>query len=750
MPRPPSPRPPLRPLGRPRAGLTGTLARRSATHPWVTVGAWVVLLALAIVSAAGLGDVLTQDGELLVETDAQRADDLIETAFAGADEPATEFVVVESAAPGITADPALATLAAELQALDDVDTVVGPHLGAPQMASADDTTALLQVTYVDADPDAVDRRAEALVELLADHDGALAVSAIGEGSVTHEFNELAESNLRQAELFGLPAALVILVLVFGAVAAAFVPIVLAIVAIAGAVGLTALVGQVTDLSFFVVNMITMIGLAVGIDYTLFVVQRYREERAAGRETIDAIGVAGATASRAVLFSGVTVVIALLGMLLVPDTIMRSLGIGAILVVAAAVAAGLTLLPAVLALMGDKVDALRLPWVRRRAGAVDHRFWNRVTAVVTARPVVSMLVAGGLLVALAVPYATIELGQNGIASLPEGSSARHAFEVMNAEFSGGAVETPIVVTGDDVADPAVQGAVEDLVARLEADEIFGDVTVSPSPGGELLLVEAATLIDPATTEGMDHIRELRDETIPAVFAGVPAEALITGQAAWTLDYNEVVTGRTPWVFAFVLGLSFLLLLVAFRSVVVPLKAIVMNLLSVGAAYGLLVGVFQHGWGAELLGFQQVDVIETWIPVFLFAVLFGLSMDYHVFLLSRIKERFDVTRDNSASVAFGLGATGAIITGAALIMVAVFAGFAAGDLVMMQQMGFGLGVAVILDATIVRSVLVPATMELLGDRNWYFPAWLEWVPRINVEGHVDPVEIDLTEEPAPVVV
>ncbi|HUG83765.1 MAG TPA: MMPL family transporter [Euzebya sp.] len=734
-----------------RPGLTGALARRAATHPWTTIAAWVLLLALAIYSATGLGDVLTQEGETLVETEADRADALLDEAFVDADGPSTEFVVVESTAPGITTDPALAALATDLEDLEGVAQVVGPHLGIPQMANDADTIALLQVTYAQSAEDRVEERAVALSDRLEASDTPFVLSAFGDGSIGLEFNELAESDLQKAEFFGLPIALLILILVFGALAAAVVPIGMALVAIVGAVGLTAMVGQVTDLSFFVVNMITMIGLAVGIDYTLFIIQRYREERAGGLSTAEAIAVAGATAGRAVLFSGVTVIIALLGLLLVPDTIMRSLGAGAILVVVTAVVSALTLLPAVLGLMGDRINALRLPWVRRTtagSGPLQHRFWDRVTRVVTVRPVVSMVLAGGLLVALAVPYLTVELGQNGIDSLPEDSSARHAFQVMNAEFDSGAVQTPIVIIGEDLEVPAVQGAVAQLVAALEADDAFGEVTTTSAPDGSLLLVEAATLVDPSTVEGMDHVITLRDTTIPAAFAGVPAEALVTGQAAFNLDYREVVTGRTPLVFAFVLGMSFLLLLVAFRSVVVPLKAIVMNLLSVGAAYGLLVAVFQHGIGAELFGFQQVDVIETWIPVFLFAVLFGLSMDYHVFLLSRIKERFDVTGDNSRSVAFGLGATGAIITGAAAIMVAVFAGFAAGELVMMQQMGFGLGVAVILDATIVRSVLVPATMELLGERNWYLPAWLEWLPRISIEGHVPApegdVEIDLDDQ------
>jgi RND superfamily putative drug exporter len=544
-------------------------------------------------------------------------------------------------------------------------------------------------------------------------------------------------------------ALVILVVVFGAAVAAGLPLILAVVSILTAVGMTVIVGRAFELSYFVVNMITMIGLAVGIDYSLFVVQRFREERAKGLDVIDAVERAGDSATRAVFFSGMTVVIALLGLLYMPDTVMRSLGIGAILAVVAAVAAALTLLPAVLRLLGDRVNKLRVPFV---GGASYHegggRFWHAVSAKVTARPVVSILLAGGMLLAAAAPLLTLETGQNGIDSLPDDSASKHAFTLLNEEFDTGAVSTWIVVDGDP-GDPQVAAAAETLQATLTADPAYGEVTVTPSPDGEILVVEAVTKLDPSTQEARAAVIDLRGVAIPAAFGDVATEVSVTGDAAWTVDYVRVLNSRTPTIFVFVLGVSFLLLMAVFRSIVVPLKAIVMNLLSVGAAYGLLVLVFQHGVGASLLGFRQSDVIEAWIPLFLFAVLFGLSMDYHIFLLSRIKERYDVTGDNDESVAFGLGSTGAIITGAALIMVAVFGGFAMGDLAMFQQMGFGLAAAVILDATIVRSVLVPATMKLLGARNWYLPRWLEWMPEIHIEGRHDhdaPRQVDSVLEPA----
>jgi RND superfamily putative drug exporter len=719
------------------SGFTGVLARASARHPWTTLVAWVVLLALAVLGAGTLGDVLTEDGDLTVATESETAHDLIAAAReASAENPGdsvrTEFVIVESETDLTAVDPTyqafLAELSADIASTEHVLEVIGPDSGAPGLVSADGRYALLRVSLED-----IEDSAEAVggfVETIAaaDASDAFRVVPIGNGSVTVEFNTLAEETLVKGETLGLPMALLVLILVFGAVVAALIPIGLAVVSIIGAVGLTVLVGQFMDLNFFIVNMITMIGLAVGIDYSLFVVQRFREERQHGRDKIDAITVAGDTASRAVFFSGVTVVIALLGLMIMPETTMRSLGIGAIVVVVASVAAAMTLLPAILSLLGDRVNRLRVPFMHREL-ADSHRFWNRITAVVTRRPVVSVALAGGLLVALALPYLSIAIGSNFINSLPEDSDIRHGFEVLADEFGGGIVTTPIAVEGE-VDAPAVQQATAALVAALGADEAFGEVTVEPL-SATLVVVDATNLVDPSTDEGRAAVQRLRGDLIPAAYDGLPVAAYVGGDAAFVTDMVDVIQSRTPLIFAFVLGLSFLILMLVFRSLVVPLKAILMNLLSVGATYGALVAAFQWGWGASLFGFQQTDVIESWVPLFLFAVLFGLSMDYHVFLLSRIKERYDRTKDNSGSVAFGLSATGAIITGAALIMVAVFGGFAAGDLVMFQQMGFGLAVAVILDATIVRSVLVPATMELLGDRNWYLPSWLHWLPEIHIE-------------------
>lgn len=719
-----------------RSGFTGRLAKATAQHPWRTIAAWLVVIATAFVLAGNLDSVLTEEGELSVTTEFGTADDLIAAHFP-TDEPPKEFVVVES--EGLDAEsPAfmaiVETLVGDLRTANNVSNAVSYLDGVPGLIGTDGQSALVVVT-LDGEGDAVDL-IEPLLEVVAStNTDEFRVTTVGDGSINNEFITLADETLFRGEIVGLPVALVILLVVFGAVVAAGIPLVLAIVAILVSIGMTVIVGQVFDLSFFIVNMITMIGLAVGIDYSLFVVQRFREERAMGHDVIHAVERAGDSATRAVFFSGTTVVIALLGLLYMPSTVMRSLGLGAILVVIAAVAAALTLLPAVLGLLGDRVNKGRIPGL---SGSSYHegggRLWHRITGVVTARPLVSMALAGGLLLLAASPYLGLNTGENFIESLPEDSPGRHAFAVVNDEFSVGAITTSIVI---DVPpdDPTVASAIPQLVERLDANPAYGDIAVVPSLDGEIVVVEAAAKLDPSTDEARVAVIALRTETIPDVFRDRASDVYVTGVAAGTVDYVEVIDSRTPVIFLFVLGFSFLLLMVVFRSIVVPIKAIIMNLLSVGAAYGLLVAVFQNGWGADLFGFQQTDVIEAWIPLFLFAVLFGLSMDYHIFLLSRIKERYDITGDNDESVAFGLGSTGAIITGAALIMVAVFGGFAAGDLVMFQQMGFGLAVAIILDATIVRTILVPATMKLLGDNNWYFPTWLEWMPQIHIEGSPD---------------
>jgi RND superfamily putative drug exporter len=568
------------------------------------------------------------------------------------------------------------------------------------------------------------------------------VAIVGQTSFQAESNELAVSDIEQGERYGVPMALVILLVLFGAVVAALIPLFLAILAIITALGMVAIIGQFFELVFFVTLMISMIGLAVGIDYSLIVVSRFREEVARGRSRLDAIEVTGATANRTVLFSGLTVVLALTGMLVMPVTIFQSLGAGAILAVISAVLLALTLLPAVLALMGGRVNSFRLPFLGRRL--VRHGdqssggFWNTVTRVVMGHPLLSLLLAGGFMVAAALPAMDLNTGFNGVDVMPDRFQSKQAFLVLEEKFSFGVASPAEVVIDGDADLPEVAAAVEALRDRLAVDPDFiGFSTIEISPNRDLTVLSVPVVGESSSERTRAAVTRLREEIVPAAFAGVPAQASVGGATSSNIDFFDVTDTYMPIVFAFVLGLSFILLTVAFRSIVIPLKSIILNLLSVGAAYGLMVAVFQKGFLDSVLPFQQTPIIDAWIPLFLFTVLFGLSMDYHVFLLSRVREQYDITHDNAASVAAGLRSTAGLITGAALIMVVVFSGFASGESVSNQQVGFGLGIAVFLDATIVRSILVPASMRLLGKANWYFPRFLEWVPDIGIKGHEEPI-------------
>ena len=547
-------------------------------------------------------------------------------------------------------------------------------------------------------------------------------------------------------MFGIPIALIILVVVLGALAAAFVPLVMAIVSIVVATGGAALVGQVFELSFFVENIITMIGLAVGIDYSLFVLSPYREERGNGLEKIDAIAHAGATATRAVVFSGMTVVLALLGMLLIPFNIFISIGIGASLVVLAAMAAAMTLLPAILGIMGDKVNSLTIPFIGKGQANFDPTrsggFWDKLVRTVMAHPVISLFLSGGILVAALIPFFGINTWFAGVSTLPDDLESKQAFLILDEKFSFGEVTPAEIVIQGEISSPAVQAGIERLKKLLAEDSAFSEPReLEVSDSGTVALLAVPVAGDTSGDASIAAVTRLHDQYVVQAFAGVDANVYITGETAFNIEFFAV-SARSDWiVFPFVLGISFLLLTVVFRSLLLPIKAIILNLLAVGAAYGILVLVFQEGFLASTFGFQESPIIEAWIPLFLFTILFGLSMDYHVFLLSRIRERFDQTGDNVESVAFGIRSTGRLITGAALIMVAVFWGFAAGSLVGLQQMGFGLGIAILLDATIVRTVMVPASMRLLGKWNWYLPSWLEWIPNVRFE----PAE--LAKGPAP---
>jgi uncharacterized membrane protein YdfJ with MMPL/SSD domain len=702
---------------------TQAITTASARHPWRTIAAWIVVAVLAVVAIGMfLGDSLTSEGAPTNNPQSERAEDAIGSAFPPDPQSLTTDVVVVRSARYTVDQPEFAAFVGRLE--EDA----GRYLAGREPEISEDRHALLVSVSIPDDDEtpAVVERIEA-----ADDDPAFAVSITGERSLDNDFNELSQEDLEEGELkFGLPAALIILLLVFGAVVAGLVPLLMAIVSIVVALGLTALVAQGFELSIFVVNMLTGMGLALGIDYSLFVVSRYREERSRGLEKAAAITASGGTANRAVVFSGTAFVVAMFGMLLVPNSIMRSLAVGAILVGFVSVAAATTLLPALLGLLGDRVNALRIPFVGRRSLEQENpegRFWGAVIRRVLRRPALSFAVSTAALLLLAAPVLGMEVGTSGVSSLPDRFASKQGFLALEQDFPGATTDPVEIVVVGGAGDE-----VEALRSRLAADARFGEGAVRRAPDGETAVLSVAVPGDPSSDEAISAVRELREDIVPDVLDGSSAEVLVAGTSSENIDYFDSVIGPAPYVIAFVLLLTFVLLTVVFRSVVVAGTAVLLNLLSVGAAYGLLVAVFQYGWGADLLGFQQTDAIEAWVPLFLFSVLFGLSMDYQVFLLSRIRERYDETRDTTDAVTFGVASTARIITGAALIIVAVFAGFARGDLIMFQQMGFGVAVALLLDATVIRSVVLPSLMKLLGDWNWYLPRWLDWLPRLQVEG------------------
>ena len=715
---------------------TGALAAAVSRHPWRALGAWAVAVVLAIaVIVVFLPGSLTTEGNPTNDPESRRALDARDAAFPPDPSTTVTDVVVIRSEQDTVDSPRFQAFVRDFAADEEI-TALGrarTYLdgGGETLVSADRHATMIPVALFDDD------ETEALADKVEALDtGAFAASVTGEETLDHDFDALSQEDLENGELkFGLPAALIILLLVFGAVVAGLIPLLMALASIVVALALTALVAQQFELSVFVVNMLTGMGLALGIDYSLFVVSRFREERAQGRAETAAIEVSGATASRAVLFSGSVFVVAMLGMLLVPNSIMRSLAVGAILVGIVSVAAALTLLPAVLGLLGDKVGALRIPLVGRRdleASNPEGRFWGAIIRRVLHRPALSLALSAGVLLLLALPVFRMDIGTSGVSALPDRFASKQGFIALERDFPDASTDpTEIMVL--HASEPGVSDAVEDLRRTLAADPRFGDGELERAlnDDGAMVLLSVPVRGDASSAEATDAVRELRGEIIPETFGGTGADVLVGGTSSENIDYFDSVIDPAPYVIAFVLLLTFVLLTIVFRSVVVAGTAVALNLLSVGAAYGLLVLVFQEGIGADLFGFQQTDAIEAWVPLFLFSVLFGLSMDYQVFLLSRIRERHVETGDTTNAVTFGVASTARIITGAALIIVAVFSGFARGDLIMFQQMGFGVAIALLIDATIIRSVVLPSAMKLLGEWNWYLPRWLHWLPRLEVD-------------------
>ena len=751
--------------------------RFSVRKPWIIIGLWAALVVVALLLIGSfLGSATTTDIQIAGRYESQRAETLLEDRLRGP-KPSIELVIVQSSS--LTVDDA--AFRAKVEAVHQEilslgpDTIAGGIEGQPlfhyyhamdagplipqeQLArllpllvSANRNTALIHYTLAGDSEDAI-RNVEDVIHVVEEAENAddFRVLIGGDASVAFESNEFAQSDLEQGERFGVPVALLVLLLLFGAVIATMLPLGLAVVSIIVATAAVAVIGQFNQLLFFVTLMVVMIGLAVGIDYSLLIVSRFKEEMQRGLSAKDAAFKAGHVAGRTVAFSGATVVLALIGLLIIPISFHQSLAIGAILVVLASLAATLTLLPAVLSLLGPRINLLTIPFLARFSlkspGEGGSGFWDSISRVVTRHPVIGILGVSIPMIFVTLFYFNvgvlgidgIKTGLNDVNTFPDSSTTKEAFILLEEEFSVGEVSpagvlspAEIVIDGD-ISDPRILQAIERLERSVAASPDFPIPPVREvNDAGDLALLTLPFPGETNSREATAVMTNLREQLVPAAFQGVPAEVYVGGQTAEAADFYGIVQVYTPIVFAFVLGLSFIILMMVFRSIVIPIKAIIMNLLSVGATYGLMVLVFQKGVGAGFFGFDRAEVIDAWLPLFLFTILFGLSMDYHVFLISRIKERYDETQSNTESVAYGLRSTGGIITGAALIMVVVFGAFASGETIINQLMGFGLATAVLLDATLVRSILVPASMEVLGKSNWYLPPFLRWLPSLKVE-------------------
>ena len=729
---------------------TARVARWSAAHKWVVLAATLLVLVAAVFASSAYEVRLQEDD--VGTGDSGAASLILEESFPRRGENATEQVLFSN--PDLTVDDAayqatVETLIRDLRAVPYIASVSSFYENGDPSLVSDDRHVLRAEIVVDGevrlDGNSEERRtmARAMLSTVAEAreteaNADYTIAVVGQFATNREVSDMVEEDFAKILMISLALGLVIMVLAFRAVVAAVVPLTLAIGAIMVANGLAAVISQSYALYPSYAEMILLLGLAVGIDYSLFIVSRYRKEREAGRTKLDAITVASNTTGRAVFYAGITVLVSLAGLMLTNHPIFVSLALGAMLVVFVTIVASITFLPAFLSLLGDRINWLPVPFLSRARG---NGVWGAITDKVMARPVVFAGVALAALIAVSAPAATLSLG------FPTGSKALHnevtgkqALQLLEENFTGGLNDPGyIVVSAADVTSADVDAAVAGLIDRMEAspDQFFGPFEILVSPDSDVLVVIAPLSGDIDLAE--PAVQALRDEIIPAAFAGTTAEVLVTGFAAANIDFRDLMVSKAPYVFAFVLGIAFLLLLVMFRSIVIPVKSILLNLLSVSAAYGVLVMVFQWGWGVSLLGSESSGVISTWLPLFIFAILFGLSMDYHMLLLNRVKESYDETGDNDAAVSTGVRLTAGQITSAAAIMVGVFSAFALGRDIGLQQFGVGLGVAVLIDATVIRTVLLPATMKLLGDWNWYLPSWLEWLPGA-------PVSEDIADDPA----
>ncbi|WP_339132169.1 MMPL family transporter [Streptomyces sp. f51] len=728
-------------------GIAARAGGWSARHRWAAVGIWVlfVVLAMGAGSAAGRVDVNESD-QLKGET--HTAAKIIEDA--GIKEPASETVLIQAKDAGVKATDAefrsaVSAVVDAVGATGRVTDVTSPY--DTRTISKDGRSALVQFDMRGDADTAGDRVApvlDAVKGVQKDHAG-LRIEEIGGASMKKQYDDAFGDDFQKAELSAVPVALGILLIAFGALVAALLPVALAVTAIMATMGLMGIVSHLMPMSDTANSVMLLVGLAVGVDYCLFYLRREREEREAGRDAGTALRIAAATSGRAIIVSGVTVCVAMAGMLFTGLAQFEAMGLASLMVVAVAMVGSVTVLPALLSLLGDRVEKGRVPFLhraRRRATSAGgskrrpadegSRFWGAVLRVVLARPAVSLVVATGALLAIAAPALGMKTQQLTLdKEFGNSLSIVGTYNRVNEAFPGGSEPAEVVVRARDINAAEVKTALADFrTAAVTSGASRGpvDIRVHAKDNVAFVFVPLVGGSDQATAE--KSLELLRDTVRPRTLGKVDGlQAPITGQVAGSHDFNDQLIGSVAPVFAFVVVFAFVLMLLSFRSLTIAVTSILLNLLSVAAAYGILVAVFQHGWGASLVGAAGVGAIVTWLPLFLFVILFGLSMDYHVFVVSRIREARMRGRSTKDAIRHGVVTTAGVVTSAAVIMVAVFAIFGTLSMQSMKQMGVGLAAAVLIDATIIRGVLLPAVMALLGERNWYLPKWLNRMPDLT---------------------
>jgi len=718
----------------PPRNLAARAAHWSANHRKLAIWGWlgIVFLLVGIFMA---GQALEQKQIERVDTfsgESQQA----ERALTDAGLRPTEEVALLQNRQLDASDPAFKALvadtAAKLAATEHVKNVDTPYDGDGGAISNDGHSVLVDFDITGKSTDAkvnVVESEDTIAALQAAHP-EFNVEQFGGGSAEKSLNESFQKDLGKAGMISLPLTLIILAIALGGLVAAGVPLLLALTGVLATMALVTIPSQVLPLDSNVAPLILLIGLAVGVDYSLFYMRREREERAGGKSPRESLQAAAATSGRAVMVSGITVIIAMSGMFITGEATFESFAVATVSVVAIEMLVSLLVLPAVLAWLGDRVEKGRIPFLRRRRVAGESGMWSSIVRRVMRRPLLSAGLATGVLVALTIPAFSMNMVQTGTDDIPDNLPVMKTYDRFTAAFPDKTNALEVVVESDDVRTGPTAAAIDDLTRRAAASDVInGPIEVDYSDNGKVADVTIPTIGDGTDDASVRALNQVRDVLVPATVAEAAAEANVTGGTAQSEDFKQVLQDRMPLVFVFVLGLAFVLLLVTFRSIVIPIKAIVLNLLSVGAAYGVLVLVFQNGAGESLLGFTSNGGVTNWLPVFLFVILFGLSMDYHVFILTRVRELYDGGMDSDDAVREGISRTAGTVTSAAVVMVGVFLVFATLSFIDFKEMGVGLAAAILIDATIIRGVLLPATMKLLGDWNWYLPRSLNWLPKVG---------------------